>query len=110
MTSQIDRVGLGDSDLVTLCAGVQQALLDGELQQVVILVSHWLTAAWAEGGVVCRGLEHRGVHLTVEGSERLTWVKMVYNITVHASKSYVILKSLSVVCFGNNNNVNNSQQ
>lgn len=101
MTSQIDRVGLGDSDLVTLCAGVQQALLDGELQQVVILVPHWLAAAWAEGGVVCRGLEHRGVHLTVEGSGRLTWVKMVYNITVYASKSSIILKSLSVFCFGN---------
>ena len=47
-----------DSDLVTLCAGVQQTLLDGELQQVVILVPHWLAAAGAEGGVVCRGLKH----------------------------------------------------
>lgn len=55
------------SDLVTLCAGVQEALLDGELQQVVILVPHWLAAAWPEGGVIHRGLEHRGVHLTEEG-------------------------------------------
>lgn len=46
------------SDLVTLCAGVQQALLDGELEQVVIFVSHWLTAARAKSGVVCWGLKH----------------------------------------------------
>lgn len=70
-----------ESDLVTLCAGVQQALLDGELQQVVILVPHWLAAAWAEGSVVFRRLKHRGVHLTVEGRERLTWVKKVHDIT-----------------------------
>lgn len=55
------------SDLVTLCAGVQEALLDGELQQVVVLVPHWFTAARPEGGVIGRGLEHRGVHLTEEG-------------------------------------------
>lgn len=73
-----------NSDLVTLCAGVQQTLLDGELQQIVVLVPHWLAATRAEGGVVCGGLEHRGVHLTVEGRERLTWVKMGYNITVPA--------------------------
>lgn len=70
-----DRQGLSNSDLVTLRAGVQQALLDGKLQQVVILVPHWFAAAWAEGSVVFRRLEHRGVHLTVEGRERLTWVK-----------------------------------
>lgn len=46
------------SDLVTLCAGIQEALLDGELQQVVVLVPHWLAAAGPEGGVIGRGLEH----------------------------------------------------
>lgn len=61
------------SDLVTLCAGVQEALLDGELQQVVVLVPHWLAAAWPEGGVIHRGLEHRGVHLTEEGRGWVTF-------------------------------------
>lgn len=46
------------SDLVALCAGVQEALLDGELQQVVVLVPHWLAAARPEGGVLRRGLEY----------------------------------------------------
>lgn len=46
------------SDLVALCAGVQQALLNGKLQQVVILVPHWLAAARTESGVVGRGLKH----------------------------------------------------
>ena len=56
------------SDLVTLCASIQKALLDGKLQQVVILVPHWFTAARTKSSVVWRGLKHRGVHLTVEGS------------------------------------------
>lgn len=77
-----------NSDLVALCAGVQQALLDSKLQQVVVLIPHRLAAAWTEGGVVCRRLEHRRVHLTVEGMGRLTWEKTSYNITVS--------------CFGNN--------
>lgn len=55
------------SDLVALCAGVQEALLDGELQQVVVFVPHRLAAARPKGGVIRRGLEHRGVHLTEEG-------------------------------------------
>lgn len=46
------------SDLVALCASVQQALLNGKLQQVVILVPHWLAAARTESGVVGRGLKH----------------------------------------------------
>lgn len=60
------------SDLVALCAGVQEALLDGELQQVVVLVPHRLAAARPEGGVIRRGLEHRGVHLAEEGRGGVT--------------------------------------
>lgn len=60
------------SHLVALCAGVQEALLDGELQQVVIFVPHRLAAARSEGGVIRWGLEHRGVHLTQEGRGRVT--------------------------------------
>lgn len=55
------------SDLVALCAGVQETLLDGELQQVVVLVPHRLAAARSEGGVIRGWLEHRGVHLAQEG-------------------------------------------
>lgn len=60
------------SHLVALCASVQEALLDGELQQVVVFVPHRLAAAWSKGGVICGGLEHRGVHLTQEGRGRVT--------------------------------------
>lgn len=60
------------SHLVALRAGVQEALLDGELQQVVILVPHGLAATRPEGGVIRRGLEHRGVHLAQEGRGRVT--------------------------------------
>lgn len=46
------------SDLVTLCSCVQQTLLNGELQQVVILVPQWFAAARTKGGVVWWGLKY----------------------------------------------------
>lgn len=64
------------SHLVALCAGVQEALLDGELQQVVVLVPHRLAAARSEGGVIRGGLEHRWVHLAQEGRGRVTCENM----------------------------------
>lgn len=68
-SSYLDRVKrtTKPSDLVALRAGIQEALLDGELQQVVVLVPHGLAAARSQGGVLRRGLEYRGVHLTEEG-------------------------------------------
>lgn len=59
------------SDLVALGPRVQEALLDGELQQVVIVIAHGLAAAGAQRGVVGRGLEHRRVHLTADPLPRL---------------------------------------
>lgn len=62
-------------DLVTLGPCIQEALLDGELQQVVILVAHWLTAAGAHRGVVRRGLEHGRVHLAADPLPWLPWFR-----------------------------------
>ena len=76
-------------DLVTLCAGVQEALLDGELQQVVVLVPHWLAAAWPQGGIIRRGLEHRGIHLTEEGRGWLTCEKVLLK-SLKAERIFVI--------------------
>lgn len=52
--------------LLSLCARLEQALLDGELQQVIILIAEGLTALRAQHAVPLGHLEHSGVHLTWE--------------------------------------------
>lgn len=52
--------------LVGLGAGVEQALLDGELQQVVILIPQGLAAPRAQHRVPRRHLEHPRLHLARE--------------------------------------------
>lgn len=49
--------------LLCLCARLQQALLDGELQQVIILIAEGLAALCAQHAVPLGHLEHSGVHL-----------------------------------------------
>lgn len=53
--------------LVVLAARLQQALLDGELQQVVVLVPQGLAAPRAQHRVARRHLEHPRLHLAREG-------------------------------------------
>lgn len=59
--------------LITFCSCVQQTLLNGKLQQVIILISQRLVTAWTECRVICRRLEDRRVHLAVQGGRALTW-------------------------------------
>lgn len=68
--------GLQDNEstghLITFRPCVQQTLLNGELQQVIILVSQRLVTARTERCVICRRLEHRRVHLAVQEGRALT--------------------------------------
>lgn len=57
--------------LLRLRARLEQALLDGELQQVVIFVTEGLAALCTQHAVPLGHLEHGGVHLTWE---RAPWV------------------------------------
>lgn len=52
--------------LITFCPCVQQTLLNSKLQQVIILISQRLVASRPEHCVICRRLEHRWIHLTVQ--------------------------------------------
>lgn len=54
------------SHLLGLGAGVQQALLDGELQKVVVFVPQRLAAPRSQHRVSRRHLEHRRLHLARE--------------------------------------------